>query len=61
MVQLENVFISYCEQKIKYVHECGTMGSRVLRHRKKRPRVDFFAKANSSGLTNLPNQEHFYI
>ena len=34
---------------------------RVLRHRKKRPGVDFFAKANSAGLTNLPNQERFYI
>jgi hypothetical protein len=33
----------------------------VLRHRKKRPGVDFFAKANSAGLTNLPNQERFYI
>ena len=29
--------------------------------KKKRPGVDFFVKANSSGLTNLPNQERFYI
>ena len=28
---------------------------------KKRPGVNFFAKANSSGLTNLTNQECFYI
>jgi len=28
---------------------------------KKKPRVNFFAKASSAGLTNLPNQEHFYI
>ena len=28
---------------------------------KKDPGSIFFAKANSSGLTNLPNQEHFYI
>src|SRR5271163_3499664 len=32
--------------------------SRVLRHRKNRPGVDFFAKANYAGLTNLHNQEH---
>ena len=31
--------------------------TRVLRHRKKRPGVDFFFKAISAGLTNLPNQE----
>ena len=31
--------------------------SRVLRHRKKRPGVDFFFKTISAGLTNLPNQE----
>ena len=31
--------------------------ARVLRHRKKRPGVDFFFKAISAGLTNLPNQE----
>ena len=28
---------------------------------KKRPGVDFFAKDNSVGLTNLPNQARFYI
>ena len=27
----------------------------------KRPGVDFFHKANSAGLTDLPNQKHFYI
>ena len=31
--------------------------SRVLQHWKKRPRVNFFFKAISAGLTNLPNQE----
>jgi hypothetical protein len=31
---------------------------RVLRHRKKRPGVDFFAKGDLAGLTNLHNQEH---
>ena len=28
---------------------------------KKRPRVDFFDKANSVGLNNLCNQEHIHI
>ena len=52
--------------KILYPHETFTLArgqgvcqARVLQHRKKRPRVNFFAKANSSGLTNLSNQEHF--
>ena len=35
--------------------------ARGLRHQKKRPGVDFFAKDNSVGLTNLPNQARFYI
>jgi hypothetical protein len=33
------------------------VNSRGCRHRKKRPGVDFFAKANKAGLTNLLNQE----
>jgi hypothetical protein len=32
---------------------------RGLRHRKKRAGVNFFVKAISAGLTNLPNQERF--
>ena len=36
-----------------------TSAPRVLRHRKKRPGVEFFFKASSAGLTNLRNQERF--
>ena len=44
--------------EIKAIEESETLSqARVLWHRKKRPGVDFFLKAISAGLTNLPNQE----
>ena len=59
--QASLVFHSNISSKAWVEKRNGWKHTRGLWHQKKRPRVDFSAKANSVGLTNLPNQERLYI